>query len=224
MGTNQGVLNYFFKARPASQAELKRGKRQLRRIETLTDCVFALFIFMIIFELPLPADEGITNVPVKAFLLKYASAFTPVLIAIILVVLFWIQNNVLFGYLAHTDDRHTTIFIVQVFSLLFYFYTIGFGIDLDNPPDALALQSIAVFLVGVCSLAGWSYASRNRRLIADEVKSEEIQKVRIRLLAEPITALITLACSPLGGTVWEISWLSYPLVALVVKQKAGKTA
>lgn len=204
--------------RPLSEADLQRGTRQLRRIETLIDCVYALVIVLTVSELPLPADEGMTAVSAIEFMRTHVDAYLPVLIAIVLVVLYWIQNNILFGNLSRTDDRHSAISLLQIFFLLFYFYTIGLGLDLDNPPSALALQSGTVVLVGLCSLAGWSYASRNRRLLAPEVSVEKIRKVRIQMLAEPLTALITLVCTPLGRTAWEVAWLSYPLVAWIVKR------
>ena len=163
--------------RPLSEADLQRGTRQLRRIETLIDCVYALVIVLTVSELPLPADEGLTAVSAIEFMRTHVDAYLPVLIAIVLVVLYWIQNNILFGNLSRTDDRHSAISLLQIFFLLFYFYTIGLGLDLDNPPSALALQSVTVVLVGLCSLAGWSYASRNRRLLAPEVSVEKIRKV-----------------------------------------------
>lgn len=45
------------------------------------------------------------------------------------------------------------------------------------------MQSLAVVLVGLCSLAGWRYATRDRRLFAEEVKSEKIQEVRTRTVS-----------------------------------------
>ena len=212
------------KSQTPSEADLKRGTRQLRRIESLVDCVYALVIVLTVMELPLPADEGLMGVSVSEFLRTHVDDYIPAIIAIILVVIYWIQNNVLFGNLSRTDDRHATISLLQIFMLLLYFYTIGLGLDLDNPPSALALQSIAVVLIGLCSLAGWTYASRNRRLLAPEVSAEEVREVRIRMLAEPITALITLVCAYFGRTAWEVAWLSYPLVAWLVRRKVGAAA
>lgn len=214
----------MFKRRYPSEADLQRGTRQLRRIESLVDGVYALIIVLTVLELPLPADEGLTGVSVIEFLRTYVNAYMPALIAIVLVVIYWTQNNLLFGNLSRTDDRHAIISLLQIFLLLLYFYTIGLGLDLDNPPAALALQSAAVVLIGLCSLAGWSYASHNRRLLAPEVTADEVREVHIRMLAEPITALITLVCAYWGQTPWEVAWLSYPLVAWVVRRKVAKPA
>ena len=224
MSKKQRKLNQLFKRRAPSEADLQRGTRQLRRLESLVDCVFALVIVLTVFSLPLPADEGLTDVAVSEFLRAHLDAYLPVLIAIVLVVLYWTQNNILFGNLSRTDGPHTVISLFQIFFLLLYFYTIGLGLDLDNPPSALALQSGGVVLVGLCSLTGWSYASRNRQLLSPEVSAEEVREVRIRMLAEPITALITLLCAGFGRTAWEVAWLSYPLVVSIVKRRVAGAA
>ena len=224
MSRKRRKLNQLFKRQSPSEADLQRGTRQLRRLESLVDCVFALVIVLTVFSLPFPADEGLADVTVSAFLRAHLDAYLPVLIAIVLVVLYWTQNNILFGNLSRTDGPHTVISLLQIFFLLLYFYTVGLGLDLDNPPSALALQSGGVVLVGLCSLTGWSYASHNRQLLSPEVSAEEIREVRIRMLAEPITALITLLCAGFGRTAWEVAWLSYPLVVWIVKRRVVSVA
>ncbi|MBW2410735.1 MAG: hypothetical protein JRF72_13120 [Deltaproteobacteria bacterium] len=44
------------------------------------------------------------------------------------------------------------------------------------------------------------------------------------MMAEPTTALITLACAPLGKTFWEVVWLSYPMIAWLLRKKAGSSS
>ena len=217
-------LKNLFKPRPPGETNLQRGKRQLRRLEFLVDAVFALVIVLTVASLPYPAEEGSTDASVSQILHEHDDAYIAALIALVLVVIYWIQNNILFGNLSRTDDRHTILSLLQLFFLLFYFYTIGLGLDLNNPPGALALQSAAVTLVGLAALAGWSYASRNRRLLTPVIKDAEIHEVRIRMMAEPTTALITLACAPLGQTFWGVAWLSYPMIAWLLRKKAGSSS
>lgn len=90
--------------------------------------------------MPYPADEGFSGESVSQLLDDHADAYITALIAVILVVIYWIQNNILFGNLSRTDDRHTTLSVLQLFFLLFYFYAIGVGLDLGNPPGELELQ------------------------------------------------------------------------------------
>jgi hypothetical protein len=79
-----------------------------------------------------------------------------------------------------------------------------------------ALESIAAALVGIAGGWGWSYAIKNHRLLLPEVTEPYAYRLRDRILAEPITAIITIPFAFVGPIFWEISWLSYPLVVLLV--------
>ena len=71
-------------------------------------------------------------------------------------------------------------------------------------------------LVGFAAAAAWYYASHKRRLLTPEVDGEEVAALRLRVLAEPLTALLTLALAFVSATAWEIGWLAYPLIAAML--------
>jgi hypothetical protein len=78
--------------------------------------------------------------------------------------------------------------------------------------------------VGIASAWGWSYAIKDRRLVSPDLTDKEAGDLQIRILAEPITALITIPCAFIGPWIWEVSWLLYPLIAFILRRrrKAGK--
>jgi hypothetical protein len=82
-----------------------------------------------------------------------------------------------------------------------------------------ALESITASLVGIAGGWGWTYAIKNHRLLIPEVTEQYAYHLRDRILAEPITAIITLPCAFVGPIIWEISWLSYPLVIWLVRRR-----
>jgi uncharacterized membrane protein len=207
------------KTKVESRAKVVRERRQLGRLEMLMDVVFALVIWRVISFLPKPSREELAWNSLGPFLLDHLEGFVGVLIGMVLVVIYWSQNNTLFGNLERTDGRHTTISISQIFFLLIYLYAIRIGADFEGDPAALALQSLTLALAGITAVAGWSYAIKNRRLISAELSEEEARGRQFGILAEPITALITLPCAFVGSVAWELAWLSYPLVALVLKRR-----
>jgi hypothetical protein len=79
------------------------------------------------------------------------------------------------------------------------------------------LESIAAALVGIAGGWGWLYAIKNHRLLLPEVTEQYARRLRDRILAEPITAIITIPLAFVGPILWEISWLSYPLVVLLIR-------
>jgi hypothetical protein len=82
----------------------------------------------------------------------------------------------------------------------------------------LALQSVAAALIGLMAAIGWWYASNKRRLLDGLIEDAEVDALRLRVLAEPMTALLTIPLAFVSATYWELGWLSYPLFALLLKR------
>jgi len=200
------------------KAELVRGTRQLRRLEILMDVVYALVIWRLFMLMPRPEKIGEWR-SLSSFLSSNAELYVIAGLALIIVIIYWIQNNALFGYLDRTDSRHTAISIVQIFFLLLFLYSIRLGLDFPGESHARALESVTAALVGVASIAGWRYAMKNRRLLSPEVTTQRADQIFDQNLAEPIVAVITLPFAFIGPIVWEIAWLSYLPVSYWLRRR-----
>lgn len=200
------------------KAELIRGTRQLRRLEMLMDVVYALVIWRLFMLMPRPEKIGEWR-SLSSFLSSNVELFVIAGLALIIVIIYWIQNNALFGYLDRTDNRHTAISIVQIFFLLLFLYSIRLGLDFPGESHARALESVTAALVGIASIAGWRYAMKNRRLLSPEDTDLRAGQISDQNLAEPIAAGITLPCAFLGPIVWEIAWLSYLPVSYWLRRR-----
>jgi len=203
-----------------TEAKVQRYKRELTRLETLIDSVFALVIVFIAFDIPRPDDVGTDDV--GRFVTEQMLAFGASAIGLVVVLVYWFQSNVLLGNLVRTDGKHAFFSVFQVFLVLVYLYTVGLGTDLDNVPPALAAQSLAAALVGFAAAAAWFYASKDRRLLSPELTAAEIGALRLRVLAEPLTAVLTLILAFVDPLWWELGWLAYPLFAMLLR-RAGVT-
>ena len=108
---------------------------------------------------------------------------------------------------------------LQVFFLLVFMVSIRLHIELGSSPGTRAFESIAAVLVGIAGGWAWSYAIKNHRLLLPEVTEQYAYQLRARILAEPITAIITIPVAFFGSILWELSWLSYPLVVVLVRRR-----
>ncbi len=204
------------------KAELIRGTRQLRRLEILMDVVYALVIWRLFMLMPRPEKIGEWR-SLSSFLSSNLELYAIAGLGLIIVIIYWIQNNALFGYLDRTDGRHTAISIVQLFFLLLFLYSIRLGLDCPGESHARALESVTVARVGIASIAGWRYAMKNRRLLSPEVTTQRANQISDENLAEPIAAGITLPCAFLGPIIWELAWLSYlPVSYLLRRRRQGR--
>ena len=203
-----------------SQSKLMRQEKQYERLATLIDCIYALVLVTLVTYLPLPSEEEWVGKNLNEFLTSQREDFFPVIIALVLLTIYWIQNNNLFGNLIRTDGIHTSILLLQILLVFLYLYTVILGTesDFEGEPIVLALQSFTASLIGIAGIVSWLYAQQNHRLLSEKLTDPEIREKKLNLLAEPITALVTLPFAFLGVIFWEISWLSYPLIIRLLQR------
>jgi len=202
-----------------SSARMQRESRELRRLETLIDTVFALVIIMIVMNEP-SRPEQLASVDILGFIKDRAEHMLMAVIGIVVVLVYWFQSNLLLGNLKRTDSKHAILSILQIFMVLVYLLTVSYGIDIGNEPAILAMQSIAAALVGFAAAGAWWYASYRRRLMTDEADDSDVFALRLRVLAEPLTAILTVGLAFVSPLLWELGWLTYPLF-VVILQRAG---
>ncbi len=199
------------------KAKLKRETVQLLRLRRLIDVVYAIVLWNVFLLIPEPEKEEWVLETMSSFLSANILTLALVAIALAITIIFWLQNNTLFNNLDRTDGRHTALSILQIFFLLLFLHSIRLGVVLGASDGTRAFESIAAALMGIMAAWGWSYANKNRRLVSPDVTDQYARRLRDRILAEPITAIITLPLAFVGPALWEIAWLSYPLVVFLVR-------
>jgi uncharacterized membrane protein len=204
---------------PEDKTRVRRESLQLQRLARMVDVVYAIVIWRIFILLPNPTAEQLSWEHIGSFLGANIGAFLMAFIGMVVTIIYWIQNNVMFGNLQSTDSRHSILSILQIFFLLAFLVSLREGIELGPSVGTRALESVTAALVGIAGGWGWAYAVKNHRLLLPEVTEQYANRLKDRILAEPITAMITLPCAFVGPISWEISWLSYPLVVWLVRQR-----
>jgi uncharacterized membrane protein len=192
-------------------------ERQLRRLETLIDVVFGITIWRLFVLLPRP-DENTEWDSLIDMLLDSGLNFAVVLVALAIVIIYWIQSNLLFKYLARTDRWHIALSIAQLFSVLLFLYAIRVGVEFEASASTRIFESSMACLLGVFSFAAWYYALHKGNLISDELDAEEARVITERIKAEPVTAALTIPFAA-GMWMWELSWFLYPFVVYLYKRR-----
>ena len=201
------------------KARHKRETIQLQRLTWIIDVIYAIVIWRIFILLPAPTAEQLTWEHIGPFLGANIFVFLIVFIGLVVTIIYWLQHNLLFGNLQSTDTRHSILSILQIFFLLAFLVSLREGIELGPSTGTRAIESVTAALVGISGGWGWAYAMKNHRLLLPEVTERYALQLRDRILAEPITAVITIPCAFVGPIIWEISWLSYPLVVWLVRRR-----
>ena len=192
---------------------IEREQRQLRRLETLIDVVYGITIWRLFTLLPRP-EENPDWSTLPEMLLDSGLNFVIAIIALVIVIIYWIQSNQLFKYLVRTDSWHIGLSIAQLFSLLLFLYSIRVGIGFEANAVSRIFESSTACLLGVFSFAAWYYALHRGNLVTEELSKEDAQAITRRIKAEPVTAAITIPFAA-GMWMWELSWFIYPIVVYV---------
>ena len=82
--------------------------------------IYALVLVIVVTQLPLPSEEEWTGDTLIEFLTSEGNDLFPVIIALVLLTTYWIQNNSLFGNLVRTDNIHTSLSLLQIFFVFSY--------------------------------------------------------------------------------------------------------
>jgi uncharacterized membrane protein len=210
------IVSKLMAGKHETPGQLQRETRELRRLETLIDSVFALVIVLIVFDLPEP-DDAITF-ELADYIAFGLDSLVTALLGVIVMLVYWFQSNLLLGNLERTDGKHAVLSLLQVFFVLVYLLTVSLGMNFGNETPVLAAQSSAAAMMGFVAAAAWWYASRDRRLLTPAISDDEVSALRLRVLAEPLTAIVTLALAFVSATAWEIGWLVYPFIAGVLRR------
>jgi uncharacterized membrane protein len=182
------------------------------------DVVFALVIWRLFTFLPTQeVDSGKWSSVIEMLVAEWQK-FGFVILAVVIVIIYWLQNNSLLGNLKKTDAIHTAISIFQLFFVLLFLYSIGAGVRIGSGADSSAFESVMAMMVGVMSLLAWHYAMHRGNLLDPELSAEDAAHIRQKNLAEPVTAAITIPFAFVGPVIWELSWFLYPLIKYIFSQ------
>lgn len=197
--------------------QAKVGTVQLRRLETFTDCVYAVAVVLIITWLPEPEPGG--RIWLFDLFAGNVAYLVHVLIAVVFVILYWLRSNKLMGYLRATDATHTAFSILQVFFILFLLYVVNHGDDMVSR-SRRASESIALILTGLAGAGAWWHAKRKEyHLVDSRMSKQEKLAVQLEAFTEPLTAMLTLPFAYMGELAWNLSWLLLFPVSAFLKRR-----
>lgn len=204
-----------------SQAEIRRGRSQLRRLETLSDVVYGIAIWRVFMLFPRPDQPEWSWHTWREFLAAEGMTIVLIAIGIAVLIIYWLQSNTLFGLADRADGKFAVRAIVQLFFVLLFLFSIRVGTELPASAWTRGFESVAALLLGLTSTWMWSYATAGRRLLHADVTDAEARAVSRRIKAEPATALFTMpfVFTPI---LWELAWFSYPAVRRFFRRAAGR--
>ena len=191
---------------------------QLSRLERLADVIYALVLWRLFTLIPKPVSADGAWHSFSEYMGENGMMLVTIVIGIIFVIIYWLQSNMLFGNLEKSDGKHTILSIIQLFALLLFLLSLNLGAVMGGSAFTRVFESATAGLAGLSAAFAWMYATKNRRLIQPDVSDFHAQKILDGVLAEPLTALMTIPFAFAGPWIWEASWLLLIPTNMILKR------
>ena len=189
-----------------TQAIVERGEKQLFRLGVIIDVLYALMIYKLFTLMPNPEIDGFGREELYKVLTESYLNYTVIIIGLVLVILYWGMSNLQFGNLKRTNSTHSTLSILQVFSLMLYIYFVRLDAQFEGVILLMQMQSLFLALAGFLSVGSWYYALKNN-LVSDAPTKLEKETMYIKFLPEPVVSLLTFPLAWFGAGIWTLGWL-----------------
>ena len=191
----------------------------LSRLKIIIDVLFALLIFTLFQFLPKPDIDNFDASSIYKAFSESATNFSVIGIGIALILIYWAQNNLVINNLTKTNNLHSTLSILSVFSLMMYLYFVRLDVEFANVTLLIRMQSITLAVSGFLNIIAWYFATKDNLLDSTKVDVEvEKEQVYLKLLPEPIVAFISIFIAGYGSTIWTLSWLLIIPVGYLLKK------
>ena len=162
----------------------KIAGQNVRRIEALSDGVFAIAFTLLILEIKVPSIEGVTTetgllVSLKPLLPKFLIYF----LSFMTMGIFWTGQGVQFNYIERYDRNlnWTTLFFLLVISL-FPFSTAFLG-EYISFKLAIGIYWLNILLAGLFIYYHWHYACKHNFLSLEGEERKAVDKaIRSRVI------------------------------------------
>jgi len=162
-----------------------------RRLEALTDGIFAFAMTLLVLTLTLP-DATQTKLGLSQLLAEQWPKFFNYALSFALLAVFWIVHHQQFHFIRRTDRRHLWLNIgILMFVALVPFSTDVVG-DYSDQTLAELLFSGNLLILGLLFLLNWWYACQNHRLVDTNLSYRIINRGMFRNCITPAVAAISM--------------------------------
>lgn len=196
----------------------------IKRLTLLSDIIFATAMVMMVFSFEIPSkDEIETGQHVVDFFKDRLSVLLIYITSFILTAIYWLKHLERFKYYIATDTSHLWLEIFYLMMLALIPLANALSTSVPNILVIEVFYSLVMFFLGIFAFFSWRYASKNRRLIGNELSEEKITLIRHECLVEPIIAVLAIFVAFIYSELWEATLLLSPVVHVIQKKYTQST-
>lgn len=193
----------------------------LRRIQVLSDCVFAMSMTLMVLKFDLPDSiKDMTSLEIKNFLLAQIPDLAIYTLSLLLLAYYWTKYIEQYKYYRRTDETHLWLQILLLMGVILIPY--GSALYASNF-YIQTLNSLILCWIGILFYFNWVYATKNCRLVDADLDRNLIAIAKIKALVEPAIALMAIVAGLISPLFWELTFLLIPVAYVAIDKKYGRS-
>ena len=166
---------------------------ETNRVEAFSDGVFAIAITLLILEIKVPHE--VEPGAMRAAVLHLWPSFLAFATSFFTIGVMWMNHHRLFTLIGTTDQRLLVLNGLLLFGISFVPFPTAFLAEYIRHPDGwipAAIYNATFVFMAIWFNLLWRYASKNRRLIDDDVAEESLAAITKQYRFGPIMYVIFL--------------------------------
>ncbi len=184
-----------------------------RRIEALSDGVFAIAMTLLILDIRVPQlgsahGLGAALIALWPKLVSYALSF-------VMVGVFWVGHHVEFNYVRRADRLSLWINILFLMCVAFVPFSASLLGEYWKSPLAVAVYGVNLMIVASLLWLHWRYATRGRRLVDDDLDQRVIRAGSRRTFASLPAYLLAIALSLADTRLGLLIFIAVPVMYIL---------
>jgi len=165
------------------------------RIESLSDCIFAFAMTLLVLTLILPDAVGQSNTGLPSLLSGQAHKFFNYFFSFLILAIFWITHHHQFHWIRRVDTRLLWINIITLMFVALMPFSTDIAGDFSGNVTAEVFFASNVMALGLLFLASWAYATHNHRLVDSDMGQKMIALELKRNTVVPLISAIVIGLS-----------------------------
>jgi len=199
-------------------------KLSLHRIEALTDGIFAIAMTIMVLNINVPQSFEIKNAgDLSAALFNMWPVFLDYAISFMLLASLWIETNVHFDFLRHTDRRYLTFNLIRLMLITLIPFSTALMTKYSGMIVAELFFHLNYFLIKFMTVINWGYIKKNEQLIHPDKKDMDVVKDSISLNLILSVVPIIAICFTFVNPDWSnIVYICIPFITAIIRKKREK--
>jgi len=191
----------------------------LKRLQTLTDCFFALaLILLVVFIEKPPVDMAPTEEAVRKYLFGQLDVVVAYLVTFMNIAFYWFFTHNQAKYLRRSDGVHVWLTILALMFVGLLPFSNALNIAFPESLTAHIFYSAVVFSVGLAFCVDWLYATRKDRLVDRSINPGTVEEIIVESLVQPIAAFLSFAGALIGAFWWELPFMLVPVAIFIINK------